>query len=763
MPKLKRRHFVLGTAAALGALVVGWSASPTRQRLVGDEPLPTTTPGQVALNGWVKVSPDNTVTLMVAAAEMGQGIHTGLAMLLADEMDADLGQVRLEQAGYDPIYNNQAVVLDSLPIFKPDENGLMKRGTRHMVSKLLREIPGMWGSGGSAGIADQWVPLREAGASARAMLVAAAAEAWNVQAAECHVEGGRVSHVASGRIATFGELAERAATMPMPLSIILKNPSQFRLIGQPRRRIDTAGKLDGSAVFGIDALPPDGLLYASLTMCPTIGGRVVRFDDTIARDLPGVHKVVKLEPVGGGLGSSGTTAGAVAVIADTPWHAMRALEKVSIEWDHGTAASLSSRGLIDALSQSLNSVDGKADVHLEAGDVTAAMDSAMKTIEAEYRAPFLAHATMEPMNCTVQLKNGAATVWAGLQSPGLIRGDIAKVLGLDASKVDIKLTYLGGGFGRRYAGDFALQAAALARETNGIPVQLMWSREQDMAHDYYRPAYVARSKAGFDSQGRLVAWQVDTSGSSLGAPGFMSAAAEGTATTAYRFTNARVSHRTMESAVTVGFWRSVNHSQNGFFTESFIDECAHTVGQDAIAFRTSLLAGPDEARHLGVLTRVAELSGWGKPLPLEADGTRRARGLALHRSFGSVVAQVAEVAVTPDKKIRVRKVYCVIDCGTAVNPNLVRQQMESAIVFGLSAALHGEITIERGQVLQSNFHDYASLRMNECPDIEIAIMPSTEPPTGVGEPGTPPVAPAVANAVFALTGQRLRTLPLRLV
>lgn len=763
MPKLKRRHFVLGTVAAISGLVVAWSASPMRPRLMGDEPLPTTTPGQVALNGWVKVSPDNTVTLMMAAAEMGQGIHTGLAMLLADEMDANLGQVQLEQAGYDPIYNNQAVILDGLAMFKPDDNGPVKRGTRHMASKLLREIPGLWGSGGSSGIADQWMPLREAGASARAMLVASAAAAWNVQAAECEVADGRVSHSASGRSATFGELAARAATMALPTSVILKRPSQFRLIGQPMHRIDTAGKLDGSAVFGVDALPPDGLLYASLTMCPTIGGRVARFDDTVARGLPGVHKVVKLEPVGGGVGSGGITAGAVAVIADTPWHAMRALEKVTIEWDHGSAASVSSRGLIDALSQSLNAADGKADVHLEAGDVKAAMDSAVKTIEAEYRVPFLAHATMEPMNCTVQLKNGAATVWTGLQGPGLFRDGIAKVLGIDASKVDIRLTYLGGGFGRRYLADFAFQAAALARETDGVPVQLMWSREQDMTHDYYRPAYVARSKAGFDSQGHLVAWQVDTAGSSLGAPGFMSAAAEGTATTAYRVANARVSHRTMESAVPVGVWRSVNHSQNGFFTESFIDECAHASGQDAVEFRKSLLAGPSEERHLRVLTSVAELAGWGSPLPPEADGTRRARGLALHRSFGSVVAQVAEVAVTPDKQIRVRKVYCVVDCGTAVNPNLVRQQMESAIVFGLSAALHGEITIERGQVQQSNFHDYPLLRMNESPDIEIKLMPSTEPPTGAGEPGTPPVAPAVANALFVLTGQRLRTLPLRLL
>jgi isoquinoline 1-oxidoreductase beta subunit len=762
MPALKRRHFLLGTAATLGALVVGWSASPTRQRLTTAEPLPAMVSGQVALNGWVKVSPDDTVTLMMAAAEMGQGIHTGLAMLLAEEMDADLAQLRLEQAGYDPIYNNQAALLDNLPMFKPDDDGALKRGTRHVVGKLLREVPGLWGSGGSSGIVDQWLPLREAGASARAMLVGAAAAAWGVPAAECEVAAGRVSHPASQRSARFGELAARAATLPLPAQVVLKDPSRYTLIGRPVHRLDSAPKLDGSARYGLDALPPDGLLYATLAMCPTLGGRVARFDDTAARAMPGVRKVVALAPVGGGLGSGGMTSGAVAVIADTPWHAMRALDKVAIDWDHGAAASLSSRALIDQLAQSLDAPD-QADVHLETGDADAAMKSAERTIEAEYRVPFIAHATMEPMNCTVQFKDGAATVWVGVQGPGMLRGGIAKVLGIEAAKVDIRLAYLGGGFGRRYLGDFVMQAAALARETDGMPVQLMWSREQDMAHDYYRPAYVARSKAGFDAQGRLVAWRVDTAGSSLGSPAFLSAAAEGTATTAYRFANARVAHRTMESAVTVGIWRSVNHSQNGFFTESFIDECAHAAGQGPVAFRRALLAGsPAEARHLGVLQRVTAMSGWGTPLAPEADGTRRARGLALHRSFGSVVAQVAEVSLTPERQIRVRRMYCAVDCGLAVNPNLVRQQMESAIVFGLSAALHGEITIERGQVQQSNFHDYAPLRMNECPQIEIAIVPSSAPPTGVGEPGTPPVAPAVANAVFALTGQRLRSLPLRL-
>jgi isoquinoline 1-oxidoreductase beta subunit len=758
MSNLKRRHFILGSVAAAGALVIGWLAMPERRRLMPSSPL-AAAPGQSVLNGWVKVSADNTVTVVMSQAEMGQGAHTGLAMLLADEMDADWNQVKLEQSTLDAIYNNQAAVIDALP-FQPDNHGLVKRTAGHLVGKLMREIPGLLGTGGSSSITDQWLTMREAGASARAMLIAAAAAQWSVPVRECRADTGRVLH-ASGRSATFGELAKSAALMGLPTGVTLKDHAQFKLIGRPVRRVDTAAKLDGSAVFGIDVLPP-GLLYAGITMCPTLGGKVANFDAAAAQTLPGVRKVVALEPVAGSALMPGKTSGGVAVIADTPFHAIRALPKIAIEWDHGAGANLSSRSILDELRHALDTQDGK--VHFARGDVAAAMNSAAKVIDAEYRVPFLAHATMEPMNCTVQFKDGAATVWAPTQAAGFANAAVAKALGIKAAQVDVKVTYLGGGFGRRYFTDVIVQAALLARETDGAPVQLLWSREQDMAHDYYRPVYVSRCKAGFDTQGKLVAWSATSAGSSMGAPSFLDNSTDGASNTAYVFPNARIAHQPVESAVSTGIWRSVAHSQNAFFTESFIDECAAASGKDPVAFRAELLSS--NPRHLRVLHRAAELARWGQPQGAAADGgatdgAKRARGIAIHRSFGTVVAQVAEVSLTQDKQIRVHRVYCVVDCGVPVNPNLIRQQMESAIVFGLSAALHGEITIDKGQVQESNFHDYAPLRIDECPAIEVDIISSDEHPGGVGEPGTPPIAPAVANAVYALTGQRLRSLPLK--
>jgi isoquinoline 1-oxidoreductase beta subunit len=420
---------------------------------------------------------------------------------------------------------------------------------------------------------------------------------------------------------------------------------------------------------------------------------------------------------------------------------------------------VSSRDVIDGLAHSLDVEKGKA--HYEHGDVEAALKSAAKTIDAEYRVPYLAHATMEPMNCTVQFKDGAATVWASTQAPSLARDAVAKVLGIKANKVTVVIPFLGGGFGRRTFTDFLSQAAAIAREADGAPVQTIWSREQDMAHDYYRPAMVSRHKAGFDAQGKLIAWQATSAGSSMGAPSFIDGSSKGASDTGYAFANARIAHHASDSLVPVGIWRSVAHSHNAFFTESFIDEAAVAAGEDPVEFRASLVAG--NPRLLRVLQRAAELSSWGQPLAPAPDGSKKARGIALHRCFGSVIANVAEVSVDADRKIRVHRVVCVLDCGFPLNPNLIRQQIQGGIVFGLSAALQGEITVEKGQVQQSNFHNYAPLRINECPVIETEILTSTEHPEGIGETGTPTIAPAVANAVFALTGQRLRSLPLKLV
>jgi len=753
MIKIKRRHFLLAGIGTAGALLIGWSLSPPRQRLLSSKPL-SVVPGQVALNGWVKVSADNTVTVVMSQAEMGQGAHTGLAMLLADEMDAAWDQIKLEQSSFDTIYNNQASIVDSLP-FQPDDHGVLKWVTERVVGNALREIPGLIGTGGSSSVKDQFLPLRQAGASARAMLISAAAEIWGVPAQQCAARAGRVSHT-SGKSASYGELAAHAAKLPVPRRVELKHRTDFTLIGTAEPRIECTAKIDGSAMFGIDSLPP-GVLYASIVMCPTLGGKVASFDAAAARALPGVHNVVVLQPVAGGLAGVGMTSGGIAVIATTRFQAMQAVKQVSVQWDHGAAAGLSSRSIDEELTRALDLHVGQA--HYERGDVTAALQSAAKTVTAEYRVPFVAHAAMEPMNCTVQFKNGAATVWVGTQAPGLARFAVAKVLGIDASKVDLRVPYLGGGFGRRYFNDCIIQAAALARETGGLPVQLLWSREQDTTHDYYRSAFVSRSKAGFDSRGRLIVWQATSSGSSLGAPSVIDAATDGASNTAYEFPNARIAHQRVESGLPTGIWRSVNHSQNAFFTESFIDECAAAVQRDPVAFRIELLG--NQPRHLTVLRRVAALCAWNEAIKPAQDGTPRARGIAIHRSFGSIVAQVAEVSLSADRRIRVHRVVCVVECGLAVNPNLIRQQMEGGIVFGLSAALQNEITIDKGQVQQSNFDDHLALRMDECPTIETDIIASQESPGGVGEAGVPPIAPAVANAVFALTGQRLRRLPLQ--
>ncbi|CAE6870785.1 xanthine dehydrogenase family protein molybdopterin-binding subunit [Paraburkholderia domus] len=754
---LKRRTFLLGGASALGALLVGWSVLPPGQRLTTSMPLPIEA-DQVALNGWVKIAADNTVTIVVCKAEMGQGIHTGLAMLLAEELDADWSKVRVENSPIDKIYNSVQNIVDDLP-FRPDDDSTVKRATVWMTRKLVRDAGTMM-TGGSSSINDLWTPMREAGASARAMLIGAAAEQWKVPPTECRTEGGYVLH-GSGHKASFGELSAMAAQQPLPRKVALKDPAEFKLIGKPVRRIEAASKINGTARFGIDALP-DGLIYASVVMCPTLGGTVAHFDASPAAKMPGFIKAIALAPYAGG-------SGAVAVIADNAFRAMNAVSAINVVWNDGAAANLSSAGVDTELAKALDDSDGHAYYHR--GDVDAALSGAARTVTAEYHAPYLAHGSVEPVNCTVQVADGAATVWVSTQMPGLARQHVAKVLDIDADKVDVQTQLLGGAFGRRLELDFIAQAAAIAREGGGRPVQTIWSRAQDFTHDFYRPACVSRLKAGFDKDGKLVAWHA-TSASQAIVPDALAryygvpripidkTTCEGAFDQPYEWPTARVAHKIVELPVPIGFWRSVGHSHQAFFTEGFTDELAAATGQDPIAFRASLLA--QHPRHLAVLRRVATLSDWGHPLTHAADGTKRARGVALHEAFGSVVAQVAEVSVGPNKQIRVHRVVCVIDCGLPVNPNLIRQQMESGIVFGLSTALQDEITIVGGVVTQKNFVDFPVVRMSDCPVIEVDIMPSQMHPQGVGEPGVPPIAPAVANAVFALTGQRLRALPLRL-
>ena len=754
---LKRRTFLLGGASAVGALLVGWSVLPPRQRLSASTPLPAEG-SQVALNGWVKIAADNSVTVIMCKAEMGQGIHTGLAMVLAEELDADWAHVRVEESPIDKIYNSVQNIVDDLP-FRPDDDSAIKRTAVWFTRKLVRE-GGTMMTGGSSSINDLWTPMREAGASARAMLIGAAASQWNVPPGECRVESGHVLH-ASGHKASFGELSSLAAQQPLPRKVTLKNPADFKLIGQPVRRIEAASKINGTARFGIDALP-DNLLYASVVMCPTLGGTVAHFDATPAQKMPGFIKAFTVAPYSGG-------SGGVAVIAENPFRAMNAASAIDVDWHPGSAATMSSVDAQCRLARALDDSDGYAYFHR--GDVDAALSGATRTVVAEYHAPYLAHGAVEPINCTVQVADGTATVWVSTQMPALARAHVAKVLDLDVDKVDVQTQLLGGAFGRRLELDFIAQAAAIARESGGRPVQTIWSRAEDFTHDFYRPACVSRLKAGLDAHGKLVAWQATSASQAIvpeslaryyGVPRIPidKTTCEGAFDQPYEWPSARVGHKIVELPVPIGFWRSVGHSHQAFFTESFTDEVAAATGQDPIAFRAALLA--QHPRHLAVLKRVAVLSDWGQPLKHAADGAACARGVALHEAFGSVVAQVVEVSIGPKRQIRVHRVVCVIDCGLPVNPNLIRQQMEGGIVFGLSAALQDEITIENGQVQQKNFVDFPVVRINDCPVIETDIMPSQMHPQGVGEPGVPPIAPAVANAVFALTGTRLRSLPLRL-
>ncbi len=753
-----RRRFILGSAAVAGALVVGWGLLPPRQRLTGRAPLPVA-PGQQAFNGWVKIGADGRVVVQVPKSEMGQGVHTSLAMLLAEELDADWASVQVEHPPLDAIYNNQATVIDGLP-FHPDGNGLVKRLAGWMTAKTLREF-GLQLTGGSSSVKDLWLPMREAGASARAMLVASAAAQWGVNAQEVRVEGGVLSH-ASGRRATFGELAAQAGQQPLPRSVVLKAPAQFKLLGQPRPRLESADKVTGRAVFGMDVRLP-GMLYATVAMCPTLGGRVKSFDGAAALKMPGVKQVLAVGA------HQGSTAG-VAVIADAPWRALQALKAVAVQWDEAVpAAQFDSTAALDQLARHLDTETGLA--YFSEGDAAAAIAGAATVVKAEYRAPWLAHMALEPINCTVQVGEGTATVWAPTQVPGLARRAAAKALGLDSEAVTIHVTLLGGGFGRRLEADYVGPAAEIARAVKGTPVQTFWSRAEDTQHDFYRPAAVARWQGGLDAQGRLVGVSAVSAGQAIvpqfiervfGLPGgpLDKTALEGSHDQPYGWPAARFAHALVELPVPVGFWRSVGHSHQAFFKESFVDELATAAKQDAVAFRLALLQG--HPRAAAVLRLAAERAGWGQPLPPLPDGTKRARGVALHRSFGTTVAQVVEVSVGADKAIRVHRVVAAVDCGFAVNPNHVAQQIESGVVFGLSAALGGRIDIQQGRVRQSNFHDVPTLRIDACPDIETHIVPSTEPPQGMGEPGLPPVAPAVAGAVFALTGQRLRSLPLQL-
>jgi isoquinoline 1-oxidoreductase beta subunit len=754
---MKRRTMLLAGTAGAGALLVGWLAVPQRSRL-GTPGLWPAQEGEVALNGWIKIGADGRVVIAMPRSEMGQGVHTALPMLAAEELDVPLRSVRIEQAGSDAIYGNVATLLAGLP-FHPlhddSEDGFGRaKAARWVVGKVAREL-GINATGGSTSVADAWLVVRTAAATARASLLGAAALQWRLPMDELTVRDGVVSH-ASGRSAPYGELARYAAATP-PGTVRLKPPSEWKVIGQSAPRLDVPAKVDGSAVFGLDVRPA-GLKYAAIRLCPMLGGSPGRIDAAAALSQPGVERLVLLPAY------AGSTAG-FAVIGRTSWHAMRAAAAVQVEWQPRPGPQLNTAEVEQALDAAL---ERQGTTFHAMGDVAAAEREATRTVEARYQAPYLAHATLEPMNCTARVHQGLVEVWAPTQVPGMARDTAAAVAGVEPAAVQLHVPLLGGGFGRRLEVDYVAHAVRVAMDAAGAPVQLVWPREEDTTHDFYRPMHVARLKSAIDANGAVKSLRIRSAGDAITPRWFQRAmpalagpvdlpdktTAEGLFDLPYAFGHQRMEHVATRSGVPVGFWRSVGHSHNAFFSESFVDELAHATGQDPVAFRRDLLQGAP--RHRAVLDLAARQSGWGTPPP-----QGRARGVALHESFGSIVAQVAEVSLQAGQ-VRVHRVVCAVDCGTVVNPGIVSQQMEGAIVFALSAALHGHVDIRGGAVQQRNFPDLPMVSMSAAPRVETWIVPSQRPPSGVGEPGVPPLAPAVANALFVLTARRLRRLPLRL-
>ena len=753
---MKRRTWLLSALGATGALVVGWGVMPARSRL-GSPELMLQTQGDVALNGWIKIAADGAVVLAMPRSEMGQGVHTALAMLVAEELDVPLNRVRLEQAGGDSIYGNVAMLVASLPFHPLDSEGEHKptkiKMAEWVVGKIAREL-GINATGGSSSIADLWDPLRMAAATARASLLQAAAAAWQVPVSEITVAQGVIQH-ASGKSAHYGQMVA-AASGSTPSGIPTKSREKWQLIGQAAPRTDIPAKVTGQATFGLDVRLP-GMLFAAVRMSPILGGTAAAVDRKAALALPGVMKLVQLEAWGEG------TAG-LAVVGKTTWHARQGVQAVQVQWQPPGTGAVDTPRIQAALLNSLNTESGFT-FH-EQGVPNQAEKAAATRIDALYQAPYLAHATMEPMNCTAQVKDGKVEIWVPTQVPQMARDMAAKVAKVDKDKVTVHVTQLGGGFGRRLEVDFVGQAVQVALACEGQPVQLSWSREEDMMHDFYRPMHLAKFQASLDDKGEVTSLRIKSAGDAI-TPRWMAravpmlsgpidmpdkTASEGLFDLPYGFASQHMSHVATKSGVPVGFWRSVGHSHNAFFSESFIDELAAATKQDPLAFRLKLLK--DAPRYAAVLQLAADKASWGTPLP-----AGRARGIALHESFGSIVAQVAEVSLT-EGQIRVHRVVCAIDCGTVVNPGTVAQQVESSVIYGLSAALFGKIDIVGGVVQQGNFNNYPMVTLNQAPQVETHIVPSTRHPAGVGEPAVPPLAPAVGNALFALTGKRQRALPL---
>jgi isoquinoline 1-oxidoreductase beta subunit len=700
-----RRDFLKLSALAGGGLVIGLTLPGCGRK----KPAGLAAGGQP--NAWLRIAGDNTITILVDRSEMGQGVHTALPMLIAEELEVPLAAITVEAAPAGPAYINQMI--------------------------------GVQITGGSTSVRDAWSRLRQAGAAARVMLIQAAAAEWDVDASECRVEGGRVIHE-DGDALTYGEVAEAASKLPVPKDVPLKAPDKFAVIGTRARRTDTPGKLDGSAQFGIDVQLP-GMLYASLAQCPVLGGAVRSVDAAAAEAMPGVRHVV-------------TTASGVVVVADHFWQARQARDALEIEWNAGDNAGLDNRKVAAMLAKAASPGSGLA-VRSD-GDAAAAIKGAHQVLRATYRLPLLAHATLEPMNCTADVRADGCDLYVGTQWQDMAQGTAAKAAGLEPAQVNVHTTLLGGGFGRRIEVDF-IPAAVEASKAAGKPVKLIWTREDDMTHDAYRPPAHDVVAGALDAEGRLVAWQLHLVGPSVTArvfPGVVADpkvadpfAVEAAQNFPYDVPNVSVDYLRREIGIDVGYWRSVSHALNCFVAESFMDELAHAAGKDPFEFRRDLLG--KQPRYRRVLEEAARIAGWGKA------PAGRHQGIALMEGYGTHLAQVADVSVTGGA-LKVHRVVCVVDCGHMVNPAIIESQIESGIVFGLTAALWGEITLDRGRVRETNFDRYRLMRLNEAPVIEVRLLESREAPGGIGEPSTSVVAPAVCNAIFAATGKRLRELPI---
>jgi isoquinoline 1-oxidoreductase subunit beta len=693
--KVDRRSFLKTTAAAAGGLMLGFYLPE------GNEAVAQSVNGK--LNAYVQVGTDDSVTLFIHKAEMGQGTVTSLSMLLAEELECDWKKIRTEFPGVDPV------------AFGP-----------------------MQGVFGSMSIRTSWEPLRKAGATACEMLVQAAAQKWNVPKSQCRAENNTVVNLKTNDRLSYGSLAEAASKLPVPQqNVALKDPTQFKLVGKSQKRMDTPAKVSGKTTFGIDVKVP-GMLYAALQRCAVFGGKVKSFDASKAKAVPGVKQVVQV--------SNG-----VAVLADNTWAAMEGRKVLTVEWEEGALAATSSATIRKTFA---DLVEKPGAVARKEGDAAAALSGAARKIEAVYEVPYLSHAPMEPLNAVAHVRPDGCDVWSGMQIQSVARQTAAAASGLPADKVQIHTVYLGGGFGRRGGADFIGEAVEISKAA-GVPVKLQWTREDDLQHDTYRPASYTKFTSALDANGQPTVWNVRVACPSFAGlrNGVDRTGVEGIAEIRYTIPNILVEYHPPDVGIPTSYWRSVGYSHNTFFTESFMDELAVAAKQDPVEFRRKLLA--KAPRMLAVLELAAEKAGWSKPLP-----AGRYRGISVVDNLGSFNAQVAEISIEKGK-VRVHRVVCAVDCGQVVNPAIVVQQIESGIVYGLSAALRGEITIDRGRVQQTNFNNYEPLRIDEMPVIETHIVQNTNPPGGIGEASTPAIAPAVTNAIFRATGKRIRKLPIR--